>query len=110
MNLRCPTRAGGALADQHLAGRRRLLETRRGVDGLAGDRQVIAAVQSEDLASLDPDSDRKALVHGRDPLGQGERSRHRPVGVVGVDPRHTEHREDCVADVLLDRPSVLLQS
>ena len=51
----------------------------------------------------------RSLVHGRDPLGQGERSRDRPVRVVGVDPRDPEHGEHRVADVLLDGPAVLLQ-
>ena len=37
-----PAGARGPLADQHLAGRRRLLQTGGGVHGLAGDRQVAA--------------------------------------------------------------------
>ena len=109
VDLGGPAGPRGALADQHLAGRRRLLQARRGVHGLAGDGQVVAAVQCEDLARLDPDPDGQSLVHGRDPLGQGERSRDRPVRVVGVDPRHPEHGEHRVADVLLDGPAVLLQ-
>ena len=43
VDLGGPAGPRGTLADQHLAGRRRLLEARRGVDGLAGDRQVVAA-------------------------------------------------------------------
>ena len=103
------TGAPGPLADEHLPGRRRLLEAGGGVDRLARHREVAVAVRGQDLAGLDPDPEGETRVESLDPLEQGQRGADGPIRVVAMGDRDAEDRQHRVADVLLQGPSVLLE-
>src|SRR6266536_882360 len=85
-------------ADQHLARRRRLLESRGDVDGVARHHRL--ALARDDLAGVDADPELRAAQLLCRTYG--------PQRVVLVDDRYPEHRHHCIAGELLDRPSVAL--
>ncbi len=107
--------AARRLADQDLVGRRRLLESLRGVDRVARD-ECRAAVARDDLAAVDADADpqrrpalrRERLVQVRERPPHLEGGPHRPQRVVLVHLRDAEDRHHGVADELLDGAAVML--
>ena len=105
---RRPTGGGGACADQDLAGRRRLLQARRCVGGLARDRPIRLVNARQHLAGLDPDPDLE-LAARREAPDQSQRRGDRPIGIVAVGAGNPEHRHHGVADELLDPAAVLLE-
>ena len=92
-------------ADQHVAGRRALLQPRRDVHGVAGDQRV--ALAGDHLAGVDADPRREAERRDRLPHLPGRA--HGPQGVVLVRNRYAKHGHDCVADELLHRAAVALE-
>jgi hypothetical protein len=107
----------GLVADEDLARRRRLLEPRGGVDGVAHDERLGAArLGCQDLARVDPGADlqrytprrRKLLVEFRQPRAHLGGRAHGAQRVVLVRGRHAKHRHDRVADELRDEPAVAL--
>jgi hypothetical protein len=108
-NVGGPACPGGALADEDLAGCGGLLQPGGGVHRLAGDRQVATAIGGEDLAGLDPHPHGQALIHGAHPLHEREPRGHGSIRIVAVRAGNAEHGHDRVADVLLDRATVLLE-
>ena len=104
------------LADVDLVRRRRLLEARGDVDGVAGGELLVGGgvVVRHDLAGVDAGAVgelhavRRAelLVDGAQRLAHARRGAHGSQRVVLVLHRQTEHRHDGVADVLLDLAAV----
>ena len=92
-------------ADQHLAGRRRLLEPRRDVHRVAGDERV--ALAGDHLAGVDADP--RLQPERGDGGAHLPGGPHRAQGVVLVGDRDAEHGHDGVADELLDRAAVPLE-
>jgi hypothetical protein len=96
---------GGALPDKHLARRRRLLEPRRDVHGVAGrERAPLAGPSDDDLARVHPNPQREAV--GKDvpqAVEHPQRRLQRPLCVILLCARGTEDRDDRIADELLDR-------
>ena len=89
--------------EQDLARPRRLLESRREVDGLAGDEGRVG-VLDDDLSRLDPDPRLEPELADR--VAHGERGLGRALRVVLVRLRHAERGEDGVPGELLDDPAV----
>ena len=108
----------GQLADQRLAGRRRLLEPRGRVDGIARDEPLPARrIAGHDLTGVDacpagePDAPREVelVVQAGERSLHAGRCAHGAQGIVLVQDRQAEDRHDRVADVLLDRAAVGLE-
>ena len=107
---RVARRAVGRLPDEHHAGRSGRLETRRGVDEVAGDHALPrGADDGGRLARQDRGARLRPLGseagHGRDEV---ERRADGALGVVLADRRRAPDRHDGVADELLDRAAVAL--
>ena len=92
------------LADQHLSGRRSLLEPRGDVDGVAGREALVRA--RHDLAGHDPDAALEAELGER--VSHLDRRSDGAERVVLVHDRHAEHGHHGVADELLDGAAVAL--
>jgi hypothetical protein len=94
----------GLLAEQDLAGRRRLLESRRDVDRVARDeRLAVPATTSPVLTPMRSSSSVTDVAH----LERGARRAER---VVLVNLRDAEHGHHRVADELLDAGAVALET
>ena len=106
----------GRVADVDLVRRRRLLEPRRDVDGVAGGELLVrgGVVVGDDLAGVDAGAHRQLdAVVRRELLVDGAQRRlhaggraHGAQRVVLVLHRQAEHGHDRVADVLLDLAAV----
>jgi hypothetical protein len=107
-----PGRALRLLADENPVHRSRGLESRRGVDDVAGDDPLAGlgpcVERDERFAGVhcDPHLDVPLLAR---PVADRERRPYRPLGVVLPGDRRTEDRDDGVADELLDRPAPALE-
>ena len=108
----------GGVAEENLRGRRRLLETRRGVDGVSGDEPLTGrGVSRDNLACIDagPVADRDAPsflelgVEGCEVIAHLGRRPDGPDRVVLVHARQPEDGHDRVADVLLDGAAVAFE-
>ncbi len=92
------------LAQEHFAGRGRLLQACRHVDSIAGCETLRRT--GHNLAAVETDPRLEAELGQRLPhLSCGP---HRAQGIVFVDDRHTEDGHDGVTDELLDRSAVAL--
>jgi hypothetical protein len=96
---------GGALADEHLTGRRRLLQTRCDVHGVAGrERAPLARAVDDDLARVHSDPQREAVGEELpQTLEHPQRRLQRPLRVVLLGRRRAEDGNDGIANELLDR-------
>ena len=94
----------GLRADVHLVRRRRLLEPRRDVHGVAGDETLARA--RDDLAGVDADA--RLHAERRQRVAHLVRGSQRAQRVVLVQHRHAEDGHHRVADELLDRAAVAL--
>ena len=95
----------GPLPDEHVAGLRRLFEPRGHVHRVAGrERAALARAAHRDLTGIDADPQRQpAAEELLQPLLHPESDLQRPLGVILLGGRRTEHGDDRVADELLDR-------
>ena len=109
----------GRMPDQHLVRPGRLLESRRDVDGVTGRELLVGGRLPDDhLARVDAGARRdpdpvlagELSVDTLESVAHRRRRTHRAEGVVLVDGRHSEHCDDRVADELLDRAAVPLES
>ena len=109
----------GALADEHLAGPRGLLQMRRDVDGVPADHELAARrglAARDHFAGVhaDPQTDLGAVVaphalrEGREALVRRERRPQRSLRIVLVRLRDPEDGQERVADEFLGRPAELL--
>ena len=105
----------GQIADDDPHRRRVLLQTRRGVDGVADDEALAGAgddVETHERGTrVDADPHLHTALRGRDdrePVYQAQARPHRAFGVVLMQPGHTEHADHCVPDVLLDDAAIRL--
>ena len=118
-DLHCvPHEPVGRLAEQDFVGRRRLLQTSRGVHDVSGDEPLARCrVARHDLAGVDagpvPNRDAPAPLELGVQLGQCVPhvgcGPHGTEGVVLVQQGKAEHRHDRVADVFLDGAAVPLE-
>ena len=95
------------LADKDLAWLGRLLQSRRHVDGVAGDEgAALARLADDDLAGVDADPQRERLAEqlAQAPLHR-QRPVQRPLGVILERNGGAEHRHHGVAGELLDGPA-----
>jgi hypothetical protein len=103
---RVPDRTQGPEGDQDLVGLGGLLDARGGVDRLTGEPQVGAGDGGDHLAGVQSDAQQRREVvrlggQRARLVAQRQRGADRPGGIVAVSGRKAEHREDRVADVLL---------
>ena len=107
-----PGRAIGRLADEHAVHRRGSLESRRGVDHVAGGHPLPlggpGTEQDERLAGVHRDAHLQVVLLAR-PVPDGEGGSDRPQRVVVMRERSPEERHHRVADELLDGPAALLE-
>ena len=108
------------VADQDLAGGRRALQTRGGVDGVAGHRIGGVGGRADPArhhrAGVDPDVERErpphptlpAEIERAHPLAHQERGAQAALGIVLVRDRGTEHGHHRIAHELLDEALVAL--
>ena len=108
----------GLGADDDAVHRRRLLQSRRGVDDVTGDHRLAergpGGERDERLAGVDGDAQLQAepqlaLVEGADAVPYGERCTDRPLGVVAESGRRPEDGHDRVADELFDSSAERLE-
>jgi len=108
----------GWLAEQNLVGRRRLLEPRGRIDGVAGDEPLagrriagdhLARVDARAVADGHAPPRLELLVQRRQPLLHLEGGPDRPHRIVFVHAGEAEDGHDRVADVLLDGAAMPLE-
>ena len=104
MRHQCP----GGLSHQHRAGRGGLLQPRGDVDGVTHhQRFALGGAGGQHVTGVDADPGLD-LAHGGNGVSHLEGCAHGPQSVVLVHGRDAEHRDQGVADHLLDRAAVTL--
>ena len=107
-----PRRSKCLFADEDPVHRRGFLQTRSGVDDVTGHHPLpvrrARGQRHERLARVDGDPHlqvevRIGLVELMDGLADRDRRAHRPLGIVAVGNRRSEHGHDRISDELLDR-------